>query len=71
MKIHKFHKTNEGAYLFPVYVRDDGKYKISSVDRCYGGTYKRVFEVADAAGNVVATLPRLRDAKIYFEAETA
>ena len=70
MKIHKFHKTTEGAYLFPVYVRDDGKYKIASVDRCYGGTYKRVFEVTDAAGKVVATLPRLRDAKISFEAET-
>ena len=25
MTIHKFHKTNEGVYLSPVYVRDDGK----------------------------------------------
>jgi hypothetical protein len=26
MTIHKFHKTNGGVYLSPVYVRDDGKW---------------------------------------------
>lgn len=71
MKIHKFHKTTEGTYLFPVYVRDDGKYKIASVDRHINGTWKRVFEVTNEAGEVVGTLPRLKDAKITYEAETA
>lgn len=63
MTIHKFHKTNEGVYLSPVYVRDDGKFKIASVDRRVCGTWKRVFEVADEAGEVVVTFPRLKDAK--------
>ena len=71
MKIHKFHKSKtEGVYLSPVYIRDDGKYKIASVDRNIFGTWKRVYEVTDTAGEVIATLPRLRDAKIAFEAET-
>lgn len=69
MKIHKFHKTSEGVYLSPVYVRDDGKYKIASVDRCICGTWKRVFEVTNEAGEVVGTLMRLRDAKITYEME--
>nr|DAG79922.1 MAG TPA: hypothetical protein [Caudoviricetes sp.] len=67
MTIHKFHKTNEGVYLSPVYVRDDGKFKIASVDRCICGAWKRVFEVTNEAGEVVGTLPRLRDAKITYE----
>lgn len=69
MKIHEFHKTTEGAYLFPVYVRDDGKYKIASVDRCICGAVKRVFEVTNEAGEVVGTLMRLRDAKTSYEME--
>ena len=69
MKIHKFHKTNEGVYLSPVYVRDDGKFKIASVDRCICGTWRRVFEVTDEAGEVVGTLLLLKDAKTTYEAE--
>lgn len=69
MKIHKFHKTSNGVYLFPVYVRDDGKYKIASVDRRVFGTLKRVFEVTNEAGEIVGTFPRLRDAKISYEME--
>lgn len=71
MKIHKFYKSPiESVYMFPVYVRDDHKYKIKSTDRCFGGKYRRVFEVVDATGKVVGTFPRFRDAKISFEAET-
>lgn len=51
MTIHKFHKAKtEGVYLSPVYIRDDGKYKIASVDRIICGTWKRVYEVTDTAG---------------------
>lgn len=70
MKIHKFCKSPvDGVYLSPVYVRDDGKYRIASVDRCICGTWKRVFEVTNEAGEVVDRLPRLRDAKIAYETE--
>ena len=69
MTIHKFHKTNEGVYLSPVYVRDDMKFKIASVDRCICGTWKRVFETTDESGEVVGTFPRLKDAKTAYEAE--
>lgn len=69
MEIYKFRKTNEGVYLSPVYVRDDGKFKIASVDRCICGTWKRVFEVTDESGEVVGTFPRLKDAKAAYEAE--
>ena len=64
MTTHKFHKTNEGVYLSPVYARDDGKFKIASVDRCICGAWKRV---TNEEGEVVGTLPRLRDAKITYE----
>ena len=70
MTTHKFHKTTDGGYLFPVYVRDDGKYTIASVDRTICGTLKRVYEVKNETGEVVGTWPRLRDAKISCEAET-
>lgn len=70
MKIHKFHKSPaDGVYLSPVYVRDDNKYKIASVDRCICGTWKRVYEVTSEAGEVAARFPRLRDAKIAYEME--
>ncbi len=67
MEIHKFRKTADGGYLFPVYVRDDGKYKIASVDRTICGTLKRVFEATNESGEVVGTFLRLRDAKITYE----
>lgn len=69
MEIHKFRKTNEGVYLSPVYVRDDGKFQIASVDRCICGTWKRVFEVTDESREVVGTFQRLKDAKTTYEAE--
>lgn len=31
------------------------------------GTWKNVFEVADESGNVIDTLPRLKDAKAKYE----
>lgn len=64
---HTFKKIPGTVYLFPVYVRDDGKYTISSVDRRVSGTYRRVFEVSDSSGSVVSTFSRLRDAKASFE----
>lgn len=70
MKIHKFHKTSEGGYLFPIYARDDGKYRIASTDLCIGGRWRRGYVVTDVeSGQIVASLPRLRDAKIAFEAD--
>ena len=67
MTIHKFHKTNKGVYLFPVYARDDGKFKIESADRRIGGIWKHVYEVTNESGEIVGTFLRLRDAKIAYE----
>lgn len=64
---HQFMKVPGTVYLFPVYVRDDGKFTISSVDRRIDGVYRRVYEVADCFGAVVATYRRLKDAKLAYE----
>ena len=64
---HTFKKVSGSGYLFPVYVRDDGKFTISSVDRRIDGVYRRVYEVADYFGAVVATYWLLRDAKLAYE----
>lgn len=57
----KFKKQANVAF-FSKYVREDGKFTITSVDR-RGRTLKNVFEVTDEAGTVIDTLPRLKDAK--------
>ena len=64
---HTFKKVSGSVYLFPVYVRDDGQFFISSVDRRIDGVYRRVYEVSDYFGSVVAVHRRLRDAKVAFE----
>ena len=58
----KFKKQANVAF-FSKYVREDGKFTITSVDRRVNGTLQNVFEVTDEAGTVIDTLPRLKDAK--------
>ena len=45
---------------------EDGKFTITSVDRRVNGALKNVFEVTDETGNVIDTLPRLKDAKAKY-----
>ena len=61
----KFKKQKNVAF-FSKYVREDGKFTITSVDRRTNGTWKNVFEVTDEAGTVIETLPRLKDAKAKY-----
>ena len=58
----KFKKQVNIAF-FSKYVREDGKFTITSVDRRINGALKNVFEVTNEYGNVIDTLPRLKDAK--------
>lgn len=62
----KFKKQKNIAF-FSRYTREDGKYTITSVDRKINGTWKNVFEVSDESGNLIDTLPRLKDAKAKYE----
>ena len=54
----KFKKQANVAF-FSKYVREDGKFTITSVDRRVNGTLKNVFEVTDETGNVIDTLQLL------------
>lgn len=56
-------KKQTNVMFFSKYVREDGKFTITSVDRFVNGRLKNVFEVTDEAGNLIDTLPRLKDAK--------
>ena len=58
----KFKKQANVAF-FSKYVREDGKYTVTSADRFVNGRWKNVFEVTDETGNLIDTLPRLKDAK--------
>ena len=69
MTVQKFRKTTEGEYLSPVYVRDDGKYKIESKDRRVMGSLKRVYIVYNSEGEEITFFYRLKDAKTTFEIE--
>ena len=59
-------KKQKNVAFFSKYVREDGKFTITSVDRRINGTWKNVFEVTDEAGTVIETLPRLKDAKAKY-----
>lgn len=61
----KFKKVKNIAF-FSKYVREDGKFTITSVDRNINGSYKNVFEVTDENGKLIDTLPRLTDAKALY-----
>ena len=61
----KFRKQANVAF-FSKYVREDGRFTITSVDRRVNGTWKNVFEVTDETGSVIDTLPRLKDAKAKY-----
>ena len=61
----KFKKQANVAF-FSKYVREDGRFTITSVDRRVNGTWKNVFEVTDEAGSVIDTLSRLKDAKAEY-----
>ena len=54
----KFKKQANVAF-FSKYVREDGKFTITSVDRRVNGTLKNVFEVTDEAGTVIDKFPRI------------
>lgn len=62
----KFKKVPH-AFMFSKYVREDGKYTITSVDREINGHWKNVFEVTDETGAVIDTLPRLKIAKEKYQ----
>ena len=53
----------KNVYMFSKYVREDGKYTITSEDRRINGTYKSVFVVRDESGNEIDILKRLKEAK--------
>ena len=61
----KFKKQKNVAF-FSKYVREDGKFTITSVDRRINGAWKNLFEGTDEAGTVIETLPRLKDAKAKY-----
>lgn len=61
----KFKKVKNIAF-FSKYVREDGKFTITSVDRNINGSYKNVFEVTDENGKLIDTLLRLKDAKALY-----
>lgn len=61
----KFKKV-PNQFMFGKFVREDGKYTITSTDTRINGTWKNVFEVSDERGNVIDTLPCLKDAKAKY-----
>lgn len=61
----KFKKV-KNIVFFSKYVREDGKFTITSVDRNINGSYKNVFEVTDENGKLIDTLLRLKDAKALY-----
>lgn len=61
----KFKKVKNIAF-FSKYVREDGKFTITSVDRNINGSYKNVFEVTDENRKLIDTLLRLKDAKALY-----
>lgn len=58
----KFNKV-KNAYMFSKYVREDGKYTITSKDRRINGTLKSVFVVTDESGSEIDVLMKLKEAK--------
>lgn len=58
----KFKKISE-EYNTTQYLREDGKYIISSEFRLIKGSLKNVFEVRDAQGNLLETFNKLKIAK--------
>ena len=61
----KFKKQANVAF-FSKYVREDGTFTTTSVDRRVNGNLKNVFEVTDEAGSVIDALPRLKDEKAKY-----
>ena len=58
----KFNKV-KNAFMFSKYVREDGKYTITSMDRRINGTLKSVFIVTDENGSEVEVMMKLKEAK--------
>jgi hypothetical protein len=61
----KFTKV-KNAYMFSKYVREDGKYTITSTDRRINGTLKGVFVVTDENDTEVDVMMKLKDAKAKY-----
>lgn len=61
-------KKDKNVYMFSKYVREDGKYTITSTDRKINGTWKSVFVVSDEEEQEIDCLARLKDAKEKYSA---
>jgi len=62
----KFNKV-KNSFMFSKFVREDGKYTITSTcRRNENGTLKDVFVVTDANNNEIDVLPKLKDAKTKY-----
>lgn len=58
----KFNKV-KNVFMFSKYVREDGKYTITSIDRRINGTLKSVFVVTDENNNEIEVMMKLKEAK--------
>ena len=58
----KFNKV-KNVFMFSKYIREDGKYSITSIDRRINGKLKSVFVVTDENNNEVEVLMKLKEAK--------
>lgn len=58
----KFNKV-QNSFMFSKFVREDGKYTITSEDRKINGKFKSVFVVTNADGDEIDVLPKLKEAK--------
>lgn len=61
-------KKDKNVYMFSRYVREDGKYTITSTDRKINGTWKNIFVIADEEGKEIDCMSRLKDAKEKYSA---
>lgn len=58
----KFNKV-KNVFMFSKYIREDGKYTITSMDRRINGALKSVFVVTDENNNEIEVLMKLKEAK--------
>lgn len=61
----KFIKQKD-FYYHSRYIREDGKFVITSINQRKNGRYKRVYEVTDHYGYVIDTMELLEDAMIKY-----
>lgn len=62
----KFTRVKD-TYLFPIYIREDGRIKIESSNRFFGKTLKQVYVVKSViTGQEFDCFKTLREAKLVF-----